>query len=118
MVDVANPRKEADQLATAYRDLDAITLRTDNVMLWQLLVQLIPKRRPLRMRAVQAAEIDTPEPPCDTVFGELYHIHAAIHGPNKLLPVDALPTGPSVHEQAKPEADRSLHEQSKQRRVP
>jgi hypothetical protein len=86
-------------------------------MLWQLLVQLIPKRHPLRMRAMQAAETDTHEPPSDTVFGEVYHIHAVIHGANKLLPVDALPTAPSVHEQAKPGAYRSFDERSMPWRV-
>jgi hypothetical protein len=86
-------------------------------MLRQLLVRCIPRRRPFRMRAVRAAETDTHQPPCDTVLGEAYQVHAAIHGPNRLLPVDALPTSLSVHEQAKPGTDPSIPEQSMPRRV-
>jgi hypothetical protein len=28
------------------------------------------------------------------MLGEIYHAHAAIHGPNKLLPGDAMPYQP------------------------
>ncbi len=59
--------------------------------------------------ALQAAETDAHEPPCDAALGEVYHVHVTIHGPNKLLPVDALPTCPSVREQVQPGADQSLH---------
>jgi hypothetical protein len=117
MVDIAQPRKEADQLSTAYQDLDAIILRRDQDMLRELLARFILRRRPFRMRAVRAAETDAHEPPCDTVLGETYQIHAAIHGPNRLLPMDALPTRLSLPEQAKPGADPSIHEQSMPRRV-
>jgi hypothetical protein len=109
MVDVAKPGKEADQLSTAYRELDTITLREGLDMFRQLLVQLIPKRRPFRMRTLQAAETDAHEPPCDAALGEVYHVHVTIHGPNKLLPVVALPTCPSVREQVQPGADQSMH---------
>jgi hypothetical protein len=63
-------------------------------MFRQLLARLVPKRRPFRIWVVQATAADTHKPPCDTVLGEVYHIHAAIHGPNQLLPVDALPQQP------------------------
>jgi hypothetical protein len=58
------------------------------------LARLIPKRRPFRRRARQATEASTYEPLCDRVLGEVYHAHAAIHGPNKLLPGDAFPDPP------------------------
>jgi hypothetical protein len=110
MVDIAQPRKEADQLSTAHRELDAIILRRDQDMLRQLLARFVPRRHPLRLRAVRAAETDTHEPPRNTVLGEAYQVHAAIHGPNRLLPVDALPTRLSAHEEAKPGADPGIHE--------
>jgi hypothetical protein len=117
MVDIAKPRKEADQLSTAYRELDAIILRRDQDMLRQLLGRFIPRRRPFRTQAVRAAETDTHEPPSNTALGEAYQVHAATHGPNRLLPVDALPTRLGVHEEAKPGAEPSIHEQSMPRRV-
>ena len=86
-------------------------------MLRQLLARYIPRRRPFRTRAVRAAEADLHEPPSDTVLGEAYQVHAAIHGPNRLLPVDALPTRLSVREEAIPGADPSIHAQSMPRRV-
>jgi hypothetical protein len=69
-------------------------LREDLDMFRQLLAQLIPRRRPFRREAVHTAETHAPEPPSDAGFGEVYHVHAAIHGPNQLLPVDALPRQP------------------------
>jgi hypothetical protein len=77
-------------------------------MFRQLLARLVPKRPPFRMRVVQVAETDALAPPPDTVLGEVYQVHAAIHGRNKLLPVDALPARLSVHEQARSEADPNL----------
>jgi hypothetical protein len=52
-------------------------------MFRQLLARLFPRHR-----------LGPHEPPCDTVFGEVYRAHATFHGPNKLLPVDALPDPP------------------------
>ena len=86
-------------------------------MLRQLLARCIPRRRLYHRRAVRAAEADTHEPPSDTVLGEAYQLHAAIHGPNRLLPMDALPTRLRVHEEAKPGAGPSIHEPSMPRRV-
>jgi hypothetical protein len=40
----------------------------------------------------------THEPPCDRVFAEVYLAHAAIHGPQTLLPQHALPSPPRDHE--------------------
>jgi hypothetical protein len=58
------------------------------------LARLIPKRRPLRLKAKQATEAITRELPCETVLGEVYHAHAAIHGANQLLPRGTLPDPP------------------------
>ena len=63
-------------------------------MFRQLLARLIPKRRPFRIQAMQTIEGSTYEPPCDSILSEAYHAHAAIHGRNKLLPVDAIPPPP------------------------
>jgi hypothetical protein len=63
-------------------------------MFRQLLARLIPRRRPFRTRVTQATEASTHEQPRDTVLGEAYRAHAAIHGPNRLLPADALPDPP------------------------
>ena len=63
-------------------------------MFRQLLARLIPKRRPFRGRAARATEPRKREPPCDTVLGEVYRAHAAIHGFNKLLPGEAFPVPP------------------------
>jgi hypothetical protein len=63
-------------------------------MFRQLLARLIPKRRPFRRWAAGATEPRKHEPPCEAVFGEVYRAHAAIHGPNKLLPGDAFPGPP------------------------
>jgi hypothetical protein len=68
-------------------------------MFGHLLARLIPKRRPFRRWARQATEASTHEPLCDMVLGEVYHAHAAIHGPNNLLPGDAFPD-PSAHPRA------------------
>jgi hypothetical protein len=60
-------------------------------MFRQLLARLFPRHRPLRIRAIQAIEVGTHEPGYAAVLGEVYRTHAAIHGPNRLLPADALP---------------------------
>jgi hypothetical protein len=60
-------------------------------MFRQLLARLFPRRRPFRIWAIQATEVDTHEPAYDAVLGEVYQTHAAIHGPIRLLPADALP---------------------------
>jgi hypothetical protein len=86
-------------------------------MLRQLLGRFIPRRRPFPRRAVRAAEADTHQPPSETVLGEAYQLHAAMHGPNRLLPADALPARLSVHEDAKPGAEPSGHARSMPRRV-
>lgn len=63
-------------------------------MFRHLLARLIPRRRPFRTRVTQATAASTHEQPRETTLGEVYHAHAAIHGPNKLLPVEALPDPP------------------------
>jgi hypothetical protein len=63
-------------------------------MFRQLLARLIPRRRPFRTWVTQATEASTHEQPRDTLLGEVYHAHAEIHGPNRLLPEDALPDPP------------------------
>jgi hypothetical protein len=63
-------------------------------MFRQLLARLIPKRHPFRSWATRATEPRKCEPPCDTVLGEVYQAHAAIHGFNKLLPGEAFPGPP------------------------
>ena len=90
-MDVATPYTAADRLSIAYEELDAIILREGLDMFRQLLARLIPTRHPFRVSAMQATEAGTPELPCHTVLGEVYRAHAAIHGPNQLLPEDALP---------------------------
>jgi hypothetical protein len=94
MVDVAQPRVEADQLSVAWWELDAITVREGLDMFRQLLARLIPRRRPFRTWVTQATEASTHEQPRDMTLSEVYHAHAAIHGPNRLLPEDALPDPP------------------------
>jgi hypothetical protein len=94
MVDVAQPRVEAGQLSVAYWELDAITLREGLDMFRQLLARLIPRRRPFRTRVTQATEASTHEQPREAILGEVYRAHATIHGPNRLLPEDALPDPP------------------------
>jgi hypothetical protein len=58
------------------------------------LARLIPRRRPTGLRAKQAAEAITHELSCETVLGEVYYAHAAIHGANQLLPRETLPDPP------------------------
>jgi hypothetical protein len=60
-------------------------------MFRQLLARLIPRRRPFRIWAIQITEVGTHEPAYDAALGEVYRAHAAMHGPNRLLPADALP---------------------------
>jgi hypothetical protein len=60
-------------------------------MVRQLLARLFPRRRPFHIRALQGMEVDTHEPAYEVVLDEVYQAHAAIHGPNRLLPVDAFP---------------------------
>ena len=78
----------------ACEELNAIILREGLDMFRQLLARLIPRHRLFRIRAIQVANVGTHEPPCDTALGEVYHAHAAIHGPNELLPLEALPDPP------------------------
>jgi hypothetical protein len=66
-------------------------------MSWQLLAWLIPRHRPWRTRTVPTVETVTPEPSYDTVLAEVYSAHAAIHGPNALLPRHTLPSFSSCH---------------------
>jgi hypothetical protein len=94
MVDVAKSCIETGRLSIVYWKLDAIILREGLAMFRQLLAQLVPRRRLFRLWATRATEASTHEPPCDTVLGKVYYTHAALHGPNKLLPVDALPDPP------------------------
>lgn len=58
------------------------------------LARLIPRDRRSRLRAKQATEAITHEFPRDTVLGEVYYAHAAIHGTNQLLPREMLPDPP------------------------
>jgi hypothetical protein len=88
----------------ASRELDAMILREGKPMFWQLLAQLILRRRPLRTRTEPTVKTVTHEPPRDTALAEVYSAHAAIHGPQKLLPLNTLPSPPSCHEPEKPKA--------------
>ena len=63
-------------------------------MLRQLLARLIPRIRPLLTWVTRATEASTHEQPRNTILSEVYHAHATIHGPNRLLPADALPDPP------------------------
>lgn len=85
---------EVGQRSLTYRELNAIILREGLDMFRHWLARLIPKRRPLRLRTKQATEAITHELPWETVLGEVYHAHAAIHGANQLLPRDTLPDPP------------------------
>jgi hypothetical protein len=76
-------------------------------MFRQLLARLIPRRRPFRTCVTRATEASTHEQPCYTMLGKVYRAHAEIHGPNRLLPEDALPDPP---EQARAEANPRSHE--------
>jgi hypothetical protein len=60
-------------------------------MFREFLARLIPTRRPFHRGANRTAGANTRIPSCNTGLGEVYHAHAAIHGPNMVLPVDALP---------------------------
>ena len=60
-------------------------------MFRELLVWLIPRRRPDRRWAIRTIEARTHEPLYHTMLSEVYHAHAAIHGANKLLPGKDLP---------------------------
>jgi hypothetical protein len=82
-----------------------VILREGKPMFWQLLAQLIPRRRPFRSRTVPTVKTVTPEPPRDAALAEVYSAHAAIHGPNTLLPLNTLPSSPSGHEPDEPRAD-------------
>jgi hypothetical protein len=94
MVDVTQPRVEAGRLSFVYWELDAIVLREGLDMFRQLLARLIPRRRPFRTRVTQATEASIHEQPRNATLSEVYHAHAAKHGPNRLLPADALPDPP------------------------
>ena len=65
-------------------------------MFRELLVWLIPRRRPYRRWAIRTTEASTHESFYHTMLSEVYHAHAAIHGANKLLPGETLPD-PSEH---------------------
>ena len=71
-------------------------------MFWQLLARLILRRRPFRTRTVPTVKTVTSEPLHDTALAEVYAAHAAIHGPQKLLPLHTLPSPSSCHEPEKP----------------
>jgi hypothetical protein len=57
---------------------------------------------------MQAPEPHTHEPPCARVLGEVYHAHAAIHGPNKLLPENAFPDPPEGARTSETESESKL----------
>ncbi len=80
-------------------------LREGTPMFWQFLAQLIPRRRPCRTRTEPTGKPVTPEPPRDAALAEVYAAHAAIHGPNQLLPLQTLPSAPSGHAPEQPKAD-------------
>ena len=93
-VDMAQPRIEAGRLSMACEELNAVILREGLDMFRQLLARLIPRHRPSRRRATRATEASPHESLCERALGEVYHAHAAMHGPNKLLPGDAFPDPP------------------------
>ena len=78
----------------AYEELDAIVLQEGLDMFRRLLARLIPMRRPFRRWATRATEASPYESLCERALGEVYHTHAAMHGPNRLLPGDAFPDPP------------------------
>ena len=71
-------------------------------MFWQLLAQLILRRRPFRTRTVPTVNTVEHEPPCDTALAEVYSAHAAIHGPHTVLPPHVLPSPPNCHAPEQP----------------
>ena len=76
-------------------------------MFWQFLAQRILRHLPFRTRRVPTVKTLTHEPPCDRALAEVYLAHAAIHGPQKLLPQHTLPSPARGHDlersQAAPE---------------
>jgi hypothetical protein len=77
-------------------------------LLLQWLLQVAAKRHPFRWPGAPAVEPDTYKSRCDTMLSEVYHAHAKIHGPNKLLPADVLPARRSISRQAQIKADAEL----------
>jgi hypothetical protein len=77
-------------------------------MFRQLLARLIPRRRPFHTWVTQTIEASTHEQPPDTILGEAYRAHAAIHGPNRLLPADALPGPPEHPRTGEPEGEPKI----------
>jgi hypothetical protein len=108
VLDIATSQIRAEQLSMLYAELHAIISREGLDMFRQLLARLIPRRRPFRVTAIRAAEVGTHEPLCVTGLHEVYLAHAAIHGPNQLLPVDALPH-PSERSCASEASGRAEH---------
>jgi hypothetical protein len=79
-------------------------LREGKPMFWQFLAQRILRHRPWRTRTVPPVKTMTHEPPCDRALAEVYWAHAAIHGPQRLLPQHTLPSPLSCHEPEPPKA--------------
>jgi hypothetical protein len=79
-------------------------LREGKPMFWQFLAQRILRHRPWRTRTVPPVKTMTHEPPCDRALAEVYFAHAAIHGPQRLLPQHTLPFPLSCHELERPKA--------------
>ena len=67
-------------------------------MFWQFLAQRILSHLPFRARRMPTVKTVTHEPSCDRALAEVYLAHAAIHGPQTLLPQHALPSPPRGHE--------------------
>jgi hypothetical protein len=98
----------------AFRELDAMIVREGTPMFWQFLAQLIPRRRRFRAQTVPSVKTVTPEPPRDTELAEVYAAHAAIHGPQKLLPLQTLPSpsrGPNQSSQRRSRRDEGMVQQ-------
>ena len=95
--------RDTGQLSAASRELDAV-MSGGKPMFWKSLAQRILRHRPFRRRTVPPIKTVPHEPPRDRVLAEVYFAHAAIHGPQKLLPQDTLPSPSSRHELEEPKA--------------
>jgi hypothetical protein len=67
-------------------------------MSWQSIAQRILRHPPWHRGAVPTITTLTHEPPSDQVLAEVYLTHAAIHGPQRLLPEHTLPSPLGDHE--------------------
>lgn len=77
-------------------------VREGKPMSWQFLAQRILRHRLWHTRMGPPVKTTAHEAPCDCALAEVYWAHAAIHGPQRLLPPHTLPSPRSGHEPEQP----------------